>query len=160
MIALGMPSSKYRSHQVVSDGCANLNIKVQLEDQTAPVILRIYLRDHQAAHREQKLAALLHGSVPIPEIHFVGECSGHTFAIVEHKSGITLRDYLLDRDGKDMTILMEAAGSILAKIHRFRFAGSGFFDESLAISQPIQSRRLHRFCSGVFATPHSAVADQ
>ncbi|SCA64185.1 Uncharacterized protein SCG7086_CM_00020 [Chlamydiales bacterium SCGC AG-110-P3] len=153
MIGLGTPSSQYRSHQVVSGGCANLNIKVQLEEQEAPVILRIYLRDHKAALREQRLAELLYGNVPVPVVHFVGECAGQTFAIMEYKSGITLRDYLLDRDRKDMATLMEEAGSILAKIHRFHFERSGFLDENLSISQPIDREGYTAFAKGCLKHP-------
>lgn len=153
MIGLGIPSSKYKSHQVVSGGCANLNIKVRLEGQEAPVILRIYLRDHKAALRERRLAELLHGSIPVPAVHFVGESVGQTFSIVEYKSGITLRDYLLDRDRKDMPTLMEEAGSILTKIHRFRFEGSGFLDENLSISQPIDREGYTAFAEECLQHP-------
>lgn len=126
---------------------------MQLEEQEAPVIFRIYLRDHKAALREQRLAELLHGIVPIPSVHFVGECAGHTFAIVEYKSGITWRDYLLDQDCKDMTSLMKEAGSILTKIHRFRFESSGFLDENLSISQPIDREGYTAFAEDCLQHP-------
>lgn len=153
MIAMALPSARYLSHRVISGGCANLNIKVQLESQHAPVILRVYLRDREAACREKKLGELLCGSIPLPTVDFVGECCGHTFAIVEHKPGITLREYLLGHDGTEMVSLMKEAGTILQKIHRVRFSCSGDFDENLAISKPLVRDDFLAFGKGSLTHP-------
>ncbi|MFM8454516.1 MAG: hypothetical protein ACKOAD_06130 [Gammaproteobacteria bacterium] len=57
MVRLAYPDKKLISSELIAGGCANLNIKIQLENESQPLILRIYLRDKDAAYREQKLAA-------------------------------------------------------------------------------------------------------
>ena len=79
MVHLAYPDKKITSIKLIAGGCANLNIKIQLENQNQPLILRIYLRDQDAAYREQKLAALLKGPLPIPLTHYIGELEGHHF---------------------------------------------------------------------------------
>ena len=58
MLSLAYPDKKLTSFELIADGCANLNYKIQLQNETQPwpLILRIYLRDKDAAYREQKLA--------------------------------------------------------------------------------------------------------
>jgi aminoglycoside phosphotransferase (APT) family kinase protein len=137
MVALAFPESKLVSHEVISGGCANLNIKITLEERDRPYILRIYLRDKDAAYREQKLGELLKGQVPIPRIYFVGDLEEHRFAIAEFMPGITLRDYLLGNDSGDMEKLMTEAGEILGKIQVIRFPCSGSFGKDLNIQEPL-----------------------
>jgi Phosphotransferase enzyme family len=91
MVRLAYPDEKLISSESIAGGCANLNIKVQLENQNHPLILRIYLRDKDAAGREQKLAALIKETVPVPLTHYIGELDEHHFAITEYIPGIPLR---------------------------------------------------------------------
>jgi hypothetical protein len=95
MVSLAYPDTKLISHALIAGGCANLNIKIQLEDEKNPLILRVYLRDKDAAYREQKLAALLKETVPVPLTHYVGELEGYHFAVTEFMTGIALRDLLM-----------------------------------------------------------------
>lgn len=129
-----LPNQKVSSHTVISGGCANLNIKVNFEKRSEPLILRIYLRDKDAAYREQKLATLINRSIPIPEVYFVGDIDNYRFAITQFKYGITLRDLLLDNKTENIKNLMKEAGLILAKIQSYRFPHSGFFDRDLHIA--------------------------
>jgi Ser/Thr protein kinase RdoA (MazF antagonist) len=124
-------------YEVISGGCANLNIKFTCTDSSTPLILRIYLRDKEAAYREQKLATLVKDSVPIPEVYFVGDTDGYRFAISEYKPGITLRELLLKGKTEDLQPIMSEVGSILAKIQNYRFPHSGFFDNDLQIKDCI-----------------------
>ncbi|MBM4212032.1 MAG: hypothetical protein FJ186_05855, partial [Gammaproteobacteria bacterium] len=64
MVRLAYPDEKLISSELIAGGCANINYKIQLENQNHPLILRIYLRDKDAAYREQKLAALIKETVP------------------------------------------------------------------------------------------------
>lgn len=137
MVALAFPQSKLISHEVISGGCANLNIKITLQDKKQPYILRVYLRDKDAAYVEQKLGEILKDKVPIPQIYFVGDVDEYRFAIAEFMSGITLRDLLLGDEVYDMEQLMEEAGKILAKIQTVKFPCSGFFGKDLSIQDPI-----------------------
>jgi hypothetical protein len=66
MVQLVYPHKKLIFHELIAGGCANLNIKIQLEHDQNPLLLRVYLRDKNAAYREQKLGALLKQRVPIP----------------------------------------------------------------------------------------------
>ncbi|MFN8832282.1 MAG: hypothetical protein ACK5WS_00560 [Alphaproteobacteria bacterium] len=59
MVRVAYPDTKLISHALIAGGCANLNIKIQLENENHPLILRIYLRHNNAAYREQKLGTLL-----------------------------------------------------------------------------------------------------
>lgn len=137
MLALAFPQQRLIAHEVISGGCANLNIKVTLENQEQPYILRVYLRDPDAAYREQKLAELLAGMVPVPKVHFVGDLETQRFAIHEFIPGFTLRDLLLGDESYNRDSLMKEAGQILAKIQTIRFPHSGFFDNDLTIKEPI-----------------------
>ncbi|WP_035545852.1 hypothetical protein [Holospora elegans] len=71
MVVLAYLDKKLTSSELVSGGCVNLNIKIQLENQNHPLILRIYLRDKDAADREQKLSALIKETAPTPLTHLI-----------------------------------------------------------------------------------------
>jgi hypothetical protein len=60
---------------------APISISILPEEEAQPFLLRVYLRDKDAAYREQKLAALLKQTVPIPLTHYIGEVEGYYFAI-------------------------------------------------------------------------------
>jgi hypothetical protein len=44
MVVIALPEKKLASHEVISGGCANLNIKIQLLNEPQTLILRIYVR--------------------------------------------------------------------------------------------------------------------
>jgi ribosomal protein S18 acetylase RimI-like enzyme len=133
MVRLAYPDNKLISHELIAGGCANLNIKVLLEGEKHPLILRIYLRDKEAAHREQKLAALLKQTAPIPLTYYIGELEGYHFAFIEFMPGIPLRDLLLGDDPHDLSTIMHEVGTILSKIAAYEFSKAGFFDQELNI---------------------------
>lgn len=137
IVGEAFPQDSYVAHEVISGGCANLNIKINLHSSIKPFILRVYLRDSEAAYREKKLAQLLEKSLPIPKVHFVGVKDGHHFAITEYMPGVTLRDLLLNGSFEHMEDLMTEAGTLLGKIHSFHFPHSGFFDYNLKIKKKI-----------------------
>ena len=133
MAHLAYPNTKLISHELIAGGCANLNFKILLEDEKHPLILRIYLRDKDAAEREQKLAALIKETVPVPLTHYIGELEGYHFAITEYMSGIPLRDLLLSDVPHVLNAIMHEIGTILAKITAHEFPKAGFFDKALNI---------------------------
>ena len=51
MVRLAYPDRKLISYELIAGGCANLNIKILLKDEKHPLILRVYLRDKDAAYR-------------------------------------------------------------------------------------------------------------
>jgi len=133
MVATVFTSNKISSCEVISGGCANLNIKIKLVNELKPYILRVYLRDKDAAFREQKIAALIGETIPIPKVYFVGNCDGYRFAITEYKSGITLRDLLLQSPEQAWKQVMVDAGKMFGAFHKYEFPTAGFFDSNLSI---------------------------
>lgn len=128
-------SQNIKTFQIISGGCANLNIKIQLENQRNFLILRIYLRDKDAAYREQKISELLQNHIPTPKIYLIGDYKEYRFAICEFIEGITLRDLLLEGQKYDMHSIMTECGNILTKIASIQFPRSGFFDQNLNVAK-------------------------
>ncbi len=153
MLDYALPNQPFFSHEVISGGCANLNIKVNLEKRSDPLILRIYLRDKDAAYREQKLADLINQSIPIPEVYFVGDLNDYRFAVTQYKHGITLRDLLLNRESENIANIMMETGLVLAKIQSHRFSHSGFFDKNLHIETEISQGDLVTFAKKCLEHP-------
>ena len=133
MVRLAYPDKKLISHELIAGGCANLNIKVLLEDEKYPLILRVYLRDKEAAYREQKLAALLKKTIPVPLTYYIGELEDYHFAITEFMPGMPLRDLLLGDAPHDLNTIMHEVGTILSKIAAHEFSNAGLFDQELTI---------------------------
>lgn len=133
MLEMAFPEQQHFSYDILLGGCANLNIKFTHGDNSGPLLLRIYLRDKEAAFREEQLARLVHYSVPIPQIYYIGEFEDYRFAITEYMPGVSLRDLLLSNQIDDMHGIMQEVGLILAKIQSHRFARSGFFDRHLQL---------------------------
>lgn len=144
MVHLAYPDETLISSELIAGGCANLNIKIQLENQNQPLILRIYLRDQDAAYREQKLAALIKETAPIPLTHYIGELEGYHFAITEFMPGISLRDLLLGDVPHDLSALMNEVGKMLSKITAYDFPRSGFLSKDLEVI-PYESSDVIKF---------------
>lgn len=124
----------HQYHLIKGGGCANLNLKVELVGEK-PFILRIYLRDPDAAYREQKIALLVKDRVPAPAIYFIGDYANYRFAVVEYKEGIQLRRLLLGQEIYDIRAIMYDVGALLARLQSYQFQHSGFFNKQL---EPIQ----------------------
>lgn len=133
MLAIACPDKKLISQNVISGGCANLNIKIQLEGDLEPLLLRIYLRDKDAAWREKSIATLLQSTVPVPQIYEVCDYENYRFALTEFMPGITLRDLLLSDKPHDVGTIMHEVGTILTKIAAHKFPAAGFFDMNLHV---------------------------
>lgn len=153
MVVLAFPKLALTSYEVISGGCVNLNIKIHLRDEPQPLILRVYVRDKEAAYREQKLAQLLKPTVPIPQVYFVGEHESYRFAITEYMPGISLRDLLLNHPNDSIESIMLQAGQILANIQQVQFPMVGFFDADLKIRQPFTKQDYLTFIQTCLAHP-------
>jgi aminoglycoside phosphotransferase (APT) family kinase protein len=137
MLKLAFPNKKLSSYSIISGGCANLNVKIILEKEDLPFILRVYLRDKNAAYREQTLGTLLKQTVPLPQVYFIGNCEEYRFALTEFISGITLRELLLSKIPHDIGSIMFQVGQMLAEIQAYRFSEPGFFDNNLKIIETL-----------------------
>jgi GrpB-like predicted nucleotidyltransferase (UPF0157 family)/aminoglycoside phosphotransferase (APT) family kinase protein len=144
MVRLAYPDKKLTSSELIAGGCANLNIKIQLENENQPLILRVYLRDKDSAYREQKLAALLKGHLPVPLTHYIGELEGHNFAITEFIFGISLRDFLLSNAPDAIGAVMSEVGMMLSKITAYEFSKAGFLNKDLEVI-PYESSDVKKF---------------
>lgn len=133
MVAQAFPNETLISQEVISDGCANFNIKICLKDNSKLYILRIYMRDEDAAFREQQLSSLLKLSIPIPIVNFVGDYDHYRFAIAEFLPGITLRELLLSNEPHSVSEIMFEVGVVLSKIASRVFCSSGFLNEDLTV---------------------------
>jgi len=133
MVRLAYPDKKLTSHELLAGGCTNLNIQILFEHEKNPLLLRIYLRDKNAAYREQKIAALLKKTAQAPLTHYIGELEGYHFAITEFIPGISLRDLLLGESPYYLSEIMHEVGAILAKITAHQFSKPGFFDTELNV---------------------------
>lgn len=144
MVSLAYPDKKLTSSELIAGGCANLNYKIHLRHEDHPLILRIYLRDKDAAYREQKLAELIKETVPLPLTHYIGELEGHHFAITEFISGISLRDFLLSNAPEAIGAVMSEVGMILSKITAYEFSKAGFLNKDLGVV-PYESSDIIKF---------------
>jgi len=132
---------------LIAGGCANLNYKIQLKDKIHPLILRVYLRDKDAAYREQKLAALIKETVSVPLTHYIGELEGYRFAITDYIPGIPFHDFLLSNAPDAIGALMTEVGIILSKITAYEFSKSGFLNKDLEVVE-CESSDVIKFAQG------------
>ena len=72
MVKLAYSKKKLKSSQIIAGGCANLNVKIQLENEEGLLILRIHLRDKKSAILEKNIGNLLKNDLPIPQILYIG----------------------------------------------------------------------------------------
>lgn len=145
MVKDAYPDRKLVLYTVIAEGCANLNIKIQLEDAPHPLILRVYTRGREACIKEQKLGQLLKGSIPTPQLYHTGEIGDYTFAVAEFIPGITLRDLLLGDLPHDVCAVMDEVGKMLSKIAAYKFPKAGFFDSQLTIDDEVSDRSVQNF---------------
>ena len=135
MARIACPNWNLRDAFVIDDGCANMHIKVHFEHVKTPFVFRVYRRDPKTAYKEQKLARILRGKIPVAEVYQVAQTSGITFALLEHKPGILLREQLLARKA-NLKDIMFKVGRMLSSIGKIQFAQSGFFDAQLRVVTP------------------------
>lgn len=145
MVKTALSDYQLSSYELLSGGCANLNFKLNVANDQKPYVLRIYLRDKDAAYREQKIAELLKKTVPIPTIYFIGDCNGYRYALTEFMPGIPLRDLLLSNPQEDANDAMYEAGTMLGNIAHHTFEIAGFFDKNLNVAKPLRADGYSNF---------------
>jgi Ser/Thr protein kinase RdoA (MazF antagonist) len=124
MIKSVLPNAAIKNYHIISGGCANLNIKIELKENKTPFILRIYLRDKNAVFQEQKISNLLKNTLPVPSIIHIGSNDNYQFAILEFMPGIPLRDLLLSDDKCDIQGIMYEVGYMLSVISKHNYPDS------------------------------------
>ncbi|MBN8827354.1 MAG: aminoglycoside phosphotransferase family protein [Sphingobacteriia bacterium] len=136
MVAIAFPEKKLISYTLISGGCANLNFKINLENDEE-YVLRIYIRDKNAAYLEQNITDLVKETLPVPEVYFVGNYKDYRFAIIKYIKGITLRELLLNYPLKEWENVMVEVGKILSSFQKFKFPKSGEFNKNLEIKEEL-----------------------
>lgn len=145
MVRQAFPYTRLISYKIISSGCANLNVKITLENTKAPKILRIYLRDQNSAFREKELAIFLHSFVPVPQTYYIGKLDSYQFAIVQYMRGILLRDFLFNHQENEIRPVMVEAGHILGNIKQIQFSKAGFLENDLTIKQSLSKNDYSLF---------------
>jgi Ser/Thr protein kinase RdoA (MazF antagonist) len=153
MIKLSNPTKMISSFELISSGCANLNYKIKFAGDERPYILRIYIRDPDAAFIEQKIGALLKDKVPVPQIYYIGDHEGYRFAIADFIYGIPLRDLLLGSVPHDISAIMHQVGATLGQIHSIKFPIAGFFDKELHAKNPHSDNGLNDYALNCLTNP-------
>lgn len=147
MVGQAFSEKPLLAYEVISGGCANLNIKVILE--SGPYILRVYLRDQEAAYRECHIASFMKYDIPIPEVLYIGDQtegdSSYRFAVTQFMEGIPLRDLLLNYPEEVWREVMVDAGEMLYKFRGISFPQAGFIDGNLDVPSPFKPDDLVNF---------------
>ncbi len=128
-------------------GLVNLNLRVRLGDPEEEAVLRVYLRDAQAAPKEAAVLRRLEGRVPVARVlgsgsmgltvhGAMGQASWLLLSLVPGQALSTCIDTL---DEAALTRVGAEVGTALADLHTESFPNLGFLDGSLAVSSPMGS---------------------
>lgn len=156
MIQASYPHKKLLSHELIAGGCANLNYKVTFAHEADPVLLRIYLRDANAALIEEKLGSALKNIIPLPQTYHINKIEGYCFAITQFMPGIPLRDLLLRNEPYNLYEIMYDVGIILSKIATLTPAEPDIFFTELNYAQGIPDESIKQFSLEMLNHPQVA----
>ena len=145
MINSAYPGKQLGLSQIIAGGCANLNVKIQLENEESLLILRIHLRDKKSAILEKNIGNLLKNVLPVPQILYIGNIDNYCFSVSEFMPGIPLRDLLLSKTPHGLETIMYEVGMALSKIAAHKFPKTGFFNENLEIVEELGDDSLKSF---------------
>lgn len=115
-------------YQLLSGGQANINLTVSLP--ATKQILKLYLREPQAAYKEQRLLDWVAKALPVPKILSVGTWQQWTYGVMTFENGLALRDRLTSSDPSWPSCVQEA-GRLLGQMQRFTFEQPGSLDAKL-----------------------------
>ena len=141
LIAPAFPGRALRHHAIISGGLSNTNIRLDIDGQAAPALLRIYVRDPVQAAKEWALLQRLAPAVPVPRLLYTAPAGGllpYPYAITDWVQGERLEIVLEDKlEAPTLRQMMRDIGKVLAHIHAIRFDAAGFFDNNLTVAVPI-----------------------
>jgi|GEM_PF-357552 Predicted aminoglycoside phosphotransferase len=141
LVGKAIPDAKVVRFQAVEGGLANTNIKVELEEASgSTVLLKIFVRDPEAAPKEYALNNLVCGRVCTPKFLYFSDENleiEYPYAVIEWVEGTMLQSVFPNLSEERRRNLGESIGYSLAEIHSFKFPVFGFFDGNLKIKEPI-----------------------
>ncbi|CAM4028700.1 aminoglycoside phosphotransferase family protein [Cohnella lubricantis] len=131
-------------------GLSNSNYKVLLEGSDTPLVVRIYRRERETAEKELAIAGLVRGTVPIAGFLYADASCKHypqPWAVLEWKEGVLLSEVMRSGTSDEKASAAASAGSVLAAIHSYPMAESGFFGADLRVTErfPMNGERFLGF---------------
>jgi aminoglycoside phosphotransferase (APT) family kinase protein len=121
-------------------GLANANYRLVLAGRKAPLLIRFFVREPQAAGREVALVDMLAAGRArvLPYIHVAADnpFTGHPYAVREWAEGERLDVVARDMTDAAIADVGRSVGAALARIHAVTFDRTGFLDASLQVAQP------------------------
>lgn len=140
LVAPAFPASTVKAFALTEGGLANTNIRLELDNQAEPILLRLFVRDPKQARKEWLINKLVHSTVPSPDFFYFGQdnqFSGHPYILMEWIEGLRMEEVITKLSASEVASLGESVGSTLVSIHNFSFSDAGFFDSELNIDEPI-----------------------
>ncbi len=133
-----LPFTKEPIEQLIllSEGCANTNYKVTFKNNQPPIVIRIYVREKSALHRELGIHKFIESIIPVPRHLYIDDsCSSysHPYAIMEWVDGTLMREVILSNDKNAISQCAFEAGVYLNKLRQIKFPKGGFFQENMKI---------------------------
>ena len=144
LIAPLFPDSRIIAMEPVAGGLTNTNLRLRLADRLGALLLRIYQRSGDLAHKEMALCRMLEKQVQVPSfLHFAPEnpVTGHAFAVLDWVEGTPFEAALPRFDRDALVRIGDRIGRALAAIHGFTYANFGFFDADMKVGAPIDLGR-------------------
>lgn len=140
LVEPAFPGQSVTASAQTEGGLANANLRLQLSQRESPLLLRLFMRDPREGAKEFALNQRLFAHLPVPRfLHFSASnpFTGHPYALVEWVEGtrLELAAGTLDRDS--LATVARSVGGVLANIHAITFPRTGFFDETLRVTEPI-----------------------
>ena len=119
--------------QVLTEGKANTNVKLELSD-GRPAVLRLYQREKPAQLLETALLRKFKGEIPVAEVIVADPDAG--WILLEFLPGRTLQQAAAEGASDDILSAAHGIGAALATIEAVQFTRPGFLDASLTIVDP------------------------
>ena len=145
LIRPAFPGASVIERTPTQGGFANANYRLLLAGREAPLLIRFFVRDPQAAGKEFALNKLLVGRrlpvVPYLHVALDNPFTGHPYAIREWTDVERLE--IIDRDlaHEEIEHVGRSVGFVLARIHAITFVEAGFFDSELRVAEPASMGR-------------------
>lgn len=140
LVQPAVPGSTVVERRSTRGGFANANYRLILANRQAPLLIRFFVRDPQAARKEFALNRMLvdRGLAVAPYLHTAAGNSftGHPYAIREWVDGERLEIVAHDLADSAIAEVGRSVGRTLARIHAITFAQTGFLDAELRVAQP------------------------
>lgn len=140
LIKQTFPGRRVIASELAKGGLANTNIKLILDGDQPPLLLRMFLRDPAQALKERRIYQLIHGTVPAPQVfHFANDnpVTAHPYILMAFVDGCRLESKATTMTDAESRELGLSVGAALAAIHSHRFPDYGFLNSDLKVIEPL-----------------------